>query len=196
MAGLHAGIDNVVGRMRDKKLEDDAALVAKTHDKLDQYVKYMRDWVATLRRNRSEEVTLNTLEHELGNPMVDGVEVARRNEGIDPKRMFTPEGEQELYEALGVLPKGKKVYDIPHLYAERMRAKGDAARAKVDPRDYVAVFPTNIEGVMLRIRKDLTRRPGTMADADAKKSPFENFENIELHFVGDKAWKDITGVEK
>jgi len=75
---------------------------------------------------------------------------------------LSKEGEAELYRFLGILKKDEEALDIPHVY-ERMAEKenskpntpvGGVYRKINDTRNYNILFPTNIDGVSLRIIKD------------------------------------------
>lgn len=88
---------------------------------------------------------------------------------------LSEQGETQFYRALGVLGEGEEVSDIPTIYDEAQkkeyRARGDNYIHPVDPKNYNADLPTNIEGLRVNIRKG----PDAMLNLD-------DTEEITLRF--------------
>ncbi|MFH1161926.1 MAG: hypothetical protein V1696_01470 [Candidatus Jorgensenbacteria bacterium] len=73
---------------------------------------------------------------------------------------FSKEGETEFYRSLGVLGANEEVIDIPTIYQRadnEERKKRGHSEGHIDPKNYQAKFPTNIDGVILEVKKDRSR---------------------------------------
>ncbi len=70
---------------------------------------------------------------------------------------FSKEGETEFYRSLGILGVNEEAIDIPTIYQKAVNeenGKRGNRQMEIDPKKYEAKFPTNIDGVILEIRKD------------------------------------------
>jgi len=68
---------------------------------------------------------------------------------------FSKEGEEEFYRALGVFGEKEEVIDIPKIYEEA--ARSDDRDVRIDPREYLLYFPTDIDGLSLGIKNEQRR---------------------------------------
>ena len=90
----------------------------------------------------------------------DAMERIKQQDGEVINFGFSKQGETEFYRAMGVLGEKEEAIDIPTIYQKAVDAeakKEGGSSFRVNPLDYEARFPTNIEGVNLLIKKEKKR---------------------------------------
>lgn len=215
---LFACADKLTTEMREKGLEQDAAIVEKIKDRFNRYAEALRKnkegWEekmgkraspCDLRKNQPDYRISDRIPvtHQIGEGggwiyWPDGFTGSWFGEAEDIEKYkdkfekyrtersaeivnfgFSKQGETEFYRALGVLGESEETIDIPAIYEKALIAENKgkdykgyySGEARVDPRNYEAHFPTNIEGVRLGIKKERQR------SYDGKKE-----ERISLEF--------------
>ncbi len=110
------------------------------------------------------------------NPQVIEKRIAEGHEYVD--HGLSKKGKTEFLRAIGILNTQQEVIDLPKVWEEKVRAeaspKSDLKNYVVDPRSYEAFFPTDVEGVNIKVSRG---KEGRFSYATGKMR-----EEIDLNF--------------